>query len=87
MLWHVPGGPLPLLVPSAQDTLLKDPFAGWQELEPGRDRTVPYFSPGWPSTLLLKLGENRTLRSGGRTWWLKPEPEDIGWTSCQRTLV
>jgi hypothetical protein len=55
MLWHVPGGPLPLLVPSAQDTLIEDPFAGWQELEPGRDRTVPYFGPGWPSTLLLKL--------------------------------
>jgi hypothetical protein len=55
MLWHVPGGPLPLLVPSAQDILIEDPFAGWQELEPGRDRTVPYFGPGWPATLLLKL--------------------------------
>jgi hypothetical protein len=55
MLWHVPGGPLPLLIPSGRDALIDDPFAGWQELEPGRDRTVPYFGPGWPSTLLLKL--------------------------------
>ena len=55
MLWHVPGGPLPLLLPSGQNAVITNPFAGWQELEPGRDRTVPYFGTGWPSTLLLKL--------------------------------
>jgi hypothetical protein len=55
MLWHVPGGPLPLVNPSGPDSTIEDPFAGWQELNPGRDRTVPYFGAGWPSTLLLKL--------------------------------
>src|SRR5690242_16570984 len=44
-LWHVPGGPLPLLHPEGPDTLIKDPFAGWQELNPGLDNSVPYFGP------------------------------------------
>ena len=56
MLWHVPAGPLPLLARGGEpDTLIEDPFAGWTERRAGRDRTVPYFGPGWPSTLMLKL--------------------------------
>ena len=55
LLWHVPGGPLPLLAHGDEgDTLIEDPFAGWTERRAGRDKTVPYFGPGWPSTLLLK---------------------------------
>ncbi|QRK08117.1 hypothetical protein JQX13_50610 [Archangium violaceum] len=56
MLWHVPGGPLPLLGHGAEgDTFIEDPFVGWTERRAGRDRTVPYFGPSCPSALLLSL--------------------------------
>ncbi|WP_146210129.1 hypothetical protein [Vitiosangium sp. GDMCC 1.1324] len=55
MLWHVPGGPLPLLRPGERDSIIEEPFAGWEELRPGMDYSVPYFGPGWPSTLLLEI--------------------------------
>jgi hypothetical protein len=56
-LWHVPGGPLPLLGRNAReaDTFIEDPFAGWQERREGHDPSVPYFGPSWPCTLELKL--------------------------------
>ena len=45
LLWHIPGGPLPLLSnASAQDdAVIKDPFAGWTEQRRGLDASVPYF--------------------------------------------
>jgi hypothetical protein len=55
MLWHVPGGALPLVMPDGQDILLSDPFAGWQERNPGMDASVPYFGAACPNTLLLEL--------------------------------
>ncbi|HYO58066.1 hypothetical protein [Archangium sp.] len=57
VLWHVPGGPLPLLGRGAgePDTLIENPFAGWQERREGLDYSVPYFGPSWPSALLLEL--------------------------------
>lgn len=56
MLWHVPGGPLPLVERGGgEDPLIENPFAGWQALQGGMDSSVPYFGPGWPSTLLLEL--------------------------------
>ncbi|WP_309897008.1 hypothetical protein [Archangium sp.] len=57
MLWHVPGGPLPLLGRGAgePDTLIENPFAGWRERRAGLDSSVPYFGPSWPSVLLLEL--------------------------------
>jgi hypothetical protein len=46
LLWHIPSGPLPLL--SSPDSGTKpawiaDPRAGWTELMPGADPTVPFF--------------------------------------------
>lgn len=57
MLWHVPGGPLPLLGRGGEepDTLIEDPFAGWQERREGHDYSVPYFGPSCPFVLELKL--------------------------------
>jgi hypothetical protein len=57
MLWHVPGGPLPLLGRGAgePDVLIGDAFAGWRERRAGLDYSVPYFGPSWPSALLLEL--------------------------------
>jgi hypothetical protein len=55
MLWHVPAGPLPLLHPEGPDTVIEDPFAGWNEERPGMDRSVPYFGYGWPACILLRL--------------------------------
>ncbi len=56
-LWHVPGGSLPLLGRSAEepDTLIEDPFTGWQERVEGFDYSVPYFGTSWPCTLELTL--------------------------------
>ncbi len=56
MVWHVPGGPLPLLAHGGEeDTVIADPFAGWQERRQGLYPHLPYFGPGWPSTLLMEL--------------------------------
>ena len=45
ILWHMPGGPLPLLSPDVQggETSIDDPFSGWTELRPGADTRVPFF--------------------------------------------
>jgi hypothetical protein len=55
MLWHVPGGSLPLLHPDGPDTLIADPFAGWRELNPGLDDTVPYFGPYCYVSILMRI--------------------------------
>ena len=55
MLWHVPGGPLPLIKPEGEDSLIEDPFAGWQELNPGLDNSMPYFGVGWPTTICMSI--------------------------------
>ncbi len=69
MLWHVPGGPLPLLARGGQkDSWIEDPFAGWQELRSGMDYSVPYFGTACPNTLLLEL----YVRG-----WRGREPDDI----------
>jgi hypothetical protein len=56
MLWHIPGGPLPLLGRGGgePDIPIEDPFAGWQARREGLDRSVPYFA-GHPSALQLEL--------------------------------
>ena len=43
LLWHRPGGPLPLLGPDGTDTNIADPFAGWVERVPSRAGPVPFF--------------------------------------------
>ncbi len=45
ILWHIPGGPLPLLSNTAaqDDATIADPFAGWAEQRRGTDASVPYF--------------------------------------------
>lgn len=45
VLWHIPGGPLPLLSPDfeGESTPIEDPFSGWAELRPGADPRVPFF--------------------------------------------
>lgn len=99
MLWHVPGGPLPLLHPGGEQVLIKDPFAGWQELRPGRDRSVPYFGPSWLPTLLLRLwtpGWNGLpedlLPISGFEWYGRnssrsPPPETQRWWNRLRRWV
>jgi hypothetical protein len=45
ILWHIPGGPLPLLSPNfdGEAIPIDDPFSGWTELRPGADPRVPFF--------------------------------------------
>lgn len=69
LVWHVPGGSLPLLHPDGSESLIPDPFAGWQEVRPGLDPSVPYLGLGWPSTLLFELYT--------RGWRGLPRPEVI----------
>jgi hypothetical protein len=54
-LWHINGGPLPLLRPQGDDTFIADPFAGWREENPGLDNSVPYFGPYSTSSILLRV--------------------------------
>jgi hypothetical protein len=94
MLWHVPGGPLPLLRPDGSETFIEDPFAGWRDLAPGMDSSVPYFGLGCPSTVLLELyvrGWRGLLRPNmlplsGITWYgarpySGPHPSTRRWWS------
>ncbi len=55
MLWHVPGGPLPLLHYQGQDTPIEDPFAGWREERPGLDNSVPFFGSYCFVSFLLSI--------------------------------
>ena len=45
ILWHIPGGPLPLLSSTAAEdgAIIPDPFTGWKEQRRGADASVPYF--------------------------------------------
>ncbi len=45
LLWHIPGGPLPLLSSSSKTdaATITDPFAGWIERRQGTDTSIPYF--------------------------------------------
>ncbi|HYO56735.1 hypothetical protein [Archangium sp.] len=55
MLWHVPGGPLPLRHYQGEATLIEDPFAGWHEERPGLDNSVPNFGAGCQVNLLMRI--------------------------------
>ena len=43
LLWHRPGGPLPLLQPDGTETVISDPFAGWTERVSSNVGRVPFF--------------------------------------------
>lgn len=49
-LWHIAGGPLPLVDQSRQGKTIKDPFSGWEDPSPSDldHRRTPYFGPGCP---------------------------------------
>jgi hypothetical protein len=54
-LWHVPSGPLPLLAAAygQPSQLIQDPWSGWNERYPGKDRSCPYFGAGHPGIIWL----------------------------------
>lgn len=45
ILWHIPGGSLPLLSNKSaeDDAMIPDPFVGWTEQRRGLDASAPYF--------------------------------------------
>lgn len=56
-LWHIPGGPLPLMRHPAANNVITDPFAGWEDHSP-KDleyRRTPYFGPECSVALELKI--------------------------------
>jgi len=55
MLWHIPGGQLPLLHTQGADIFVEDPFGGWREERPGLDTSIPYFGPSCAVTFLLRV--------------------------------
>ena len=54
LLWHRPGGPLPLLKPDGTETVISDPFAGWVERVPSNAGWVPFFG-SIPAIVTLDL--------------------------------
>ncbi len=54
-IWHVPGGPLPLLKNNGTTEWISNPWHGWREESPGADPSHPYFGPGHPSVIWLNL--------------------------------
>ena len=54
-LWHVPAGPLPLLLQDGPDRVIPDPWEGWTEQRPGADPTTPYFGAAHPAVIHLEL--------------------------------
>lgn len=56
-LWHVPSGPLPLLLSThgEADRQVQDPWKGWTEERTGRDPSTPYFGAGHPGIVWLNL--------------------------------
>ena len=56
-LWHIPSGPLPLLLANQDHppAHVLDPWAGWNEERTGADPTTPYFGPGHPGVFWLNL--------------------------------
>jgi hypothetical protein len=44
LLWHIPGGPLPLIESDGLDhgSVVENPWNGWREQRPGGDPSVPW---------------------------------------------
>ena len=72
-LWHVPSGPLPLVMQrGVENPVVPDPWQGWAEVRAGANPAVPYFGPGHP----------------GIIWWnervqRKGNEEGIGFSSFE----
>lgn len=72
-LWHVAGGPLPLLGQrGSAPRIVGDPWNGWTEIRTGADPTTPYFGPGHPGIIWL----NARARS-------KRKPNGVGLSSFE----
>ena len=63
-IWHIPSGPLPLLVKLAllnegeeNNQIVTHPFEGWEEKQTGGNKCDPYFGPGHVGIIWLN---NRT---------------------------
>jgi hypothetical protein len=54
LLWHRPGGALPLLQPDGTETVISDPFAGWAERVSSNAGRVPFFG-SIPSIVTLDV--------------------------------
>ena len=65
VLWHIPGGPLPLLRadPFAEAGTVEDPFSGWKEQRPGADPSIPFFG-SIPGIIELHKSVNGDVSSG-----------------------
>ncbi|MBA4032871.1 MAG: hypothetical protein C0478_18535 [Planctomyces sp.] len=54
-LWHIPGGPLPLLTSNGCNQTVANPWEGWVEEHLGMDPSVPYFGPFAVTVIRLEL--------------------------------
>lgn len=65
-LWHIPGGPLPLISHTGKDDgVIDDPWSGWTEDRTGADPTVPYFGSGDARIIWLNARAKSLRVSGG----------------------
>jgi hypothetical protein len=74
-LWHVPSGPLPLLQADHMqpDTLILDPWSGWEELRAGVNPNQPYFGAGpvgvvWLNMHTIGKDKDSSLGLSGFEW-------------------
>ena len=65
LLWHLPGGPLPLLRADAftEPGTVEEPFTGWKEQRPGADPSIPFFG-SIPGIIELHKSVNGEVSSG-----------------------
>ena len=54
-LWHTKSGPLPLVSKTKIKEEIENPWDGWTEKRTGANPNKPYFGPGWPGVIQLKL--------------------------------
>jgi hypothetical protein len=65
-LWHIPSGALPLITPKSKgkprftkddwnDSIISDPWKGWQEEITGANSVIPYFGAGHPGVFHLEI--------------------------------
>lgn len=97
ILWHVPGGPLPLLHMQGAETLIEDPFTGWREVRPGLDTSLPYFGsdcavsfllrvwvPGWQELPAGLIDISSVSWPGLRATRAPPEPTRRWWSQLRK---
>lgn len=89
-LWHIPSGPLPLLLEGSEKVeLIKNPFEGWEEKRTGANSTYPYFGAGHVGIIHFNNRTNLKNNSIGISSfeWIGNHYRIIGFPSDKSTEI